>query len=136
MPNSVLTIRTTVDFGHSLQLCRSGTGEVTAPSLRGAAGDAAIQAELLRYARNGTWSIAWMAMLDHPPAGWSARSMCSAVPGLPARIDGADGGNRTRTPLGEEDFKSPASTVPPRPLMSPVTAATAAGLFRRDLAEI
>ena len=28
MPNSVLTIGTTVHFGHSLQLCRSGTGEV------------------------------------------------------------------------------------------------------------
>ncbi len=30
--------------------------------------------------------------------------------------NGADGGNRTHTPNREGDFKSPASTVPPRPL--------------------
>jgi hypothetical protein len=32
---------------------------------------------------------------------------------------GADGGSRTHTPNREEDFKSPASTVPPRPLREP-----------------
>src|SRR4051812_47306479 len=37
-------------------------------------------------------------------------------PGSAADSDGADGGNRTHTPNREEDFKSPASTVPPRPL--------------------
>src|SRR4051812_36419774 len=37
---------------------------------------------------------------------------------------------------GEEDFKSPASTVPPRPLYRSVTIATSPGLFRRNLAKI
>src|SRR5437763_1491200 len=32
-----------------------------------------------------------------------------------AHCTGADGGNRTHTPNREEDFKSSASTVPPRP---------------------
>src|SRR5438105_4215921 len=33
---------------------------------------------------------------------------------------GADGGTRTRTPVGEGDFKSPASAVSPRPQALPL----------------
>ena len=50
--------------------------------------------------------------------------------------DGADGGNRTHTPNWEEDFKSSASTVPPRPLVQGTATVEPAVLFRGHFLEV